>query len=273
MKKCLKRRILPLLCTIVLLIGALTVPIGAVVPSGASLVNFFRPLSFECYDWYDGASMYCYGDVSSGTLSFSYYGTKYGLLSVECKGVTFGDLFPNAVPGRTYTIAFDSYYCSNPYFNIWVNGSNTPLYSGTSFVWTEEMSMAYFVFSTSISSGVSNFTISDIVLVQDFSISGSAASSYFTPYNEAYFNSLDIDEQLLEAKKQGYDSGYAVGKQEGIEIANSGTFTSLITAVVDAPIKAITGLLDFEILGQNMLSFFGALLSLCLILFILKRVI
>lgn len=71
----------------------------------------------------------------------------------------------------------------------------------------------------------------------------------------------------------GYKKGYSLGKEEGLKIGQDGNFTSLMTAVVDAPVKALTGLLDFEILGQNMLSFLGALLSLSLILIFIKKVV
>ena len=80
-----------------------------------------------------------------------------------------------------------------------------------------------------------------------------------------------IDQPAL--RKEGYDLGYSAGKKYAQTVLSAGTFNSLITSVVDAPIKAVTGLLDFEILGQNMLSFLGALMALCLIVFILKRVI
>lgn len=55
----------------------------------------------------------------------------------------------------------------------------------------------------------------------------------------------------------GYDRGYAVGVAAG----GNNNFMSLITAVVDAPIKAFTSLLDFDILGYNMKNLALALLT------------
>lgn len=58
-------------------------------------------------------------------------------------------------------------------------------------------------------------------------------------------------------KNEGYNSGYAAGVAAG----GNNNFMSLITAVVDAPIKAFTSLLDFEILGYNMKNLALALLT------------
>lgn len=58
-------------------------------------------------------------------------------------------------------------------------------------------------------------------------------------------------------KNEGYNSGYTAGVAAG----GNNNFTSLITAVVDAPIKAFTSLLDFEILGYNMKNLALALLT------------
>lgn len=55
----------------------------------------------------------------------------------------------------------------------------------------------------------------------------------------------------------GYDRGYTAGVAAG----GNNNFMSLITAVVDAPIKAFTSLLDFDILGYNMKNLALALLT------------
>lgn len=63
--------------------------------------------------------------------------------------------------------------------------------------------------------------------------------------------------QFTLGKNEGYNSGYAAG----IAAGKNNNFMSLITAVVDAPIKAFTSLLDFEILGYNMKNLALALLT------------
>lgn len=61
----------------------------------------------------------------------------------------------------------------------------------------------------------------------------------------------------LSQKNIGYSQGYAAGLDAG----NNNNFMSLITAVVDAPIKAFTSLLNFDILGYNMKDLALALLT------------
>lgn len=91
-------------------------------------------------------------------------------------------------------------------------------------------------------------------------------------YRNGYSDGQDIGFQ------DGYDSGrkegQAIGKQEGynegIRDANQYSFLNLLGAVVDAPIQALSGLLNFDILGFNMLNFFLSLLTLALIIFVVR---
>lgn len=55
----------------------------------------------------------------------------------------------------------------------------------------------------------------------------------------------------------GYNKGYAAGVAAG----GNNNFMSLITAVVDTPIKAFSSLLDFDVLGYNMKNLALALLT------------
>ncbi len=60
------------------------------------------------------------------------------------------------------------------------------------------------------------------------------------------------------------------GKKVGMSQANPYTFNALFGAVFDAPIHALTGLLDFDILGVNMKGLYLSLFTLALIIFIVK---
>lgn len=89
---------------------------------------------------------------------------------------------------------------------------------------------------------------------------------------EAQANSFN---QSLTAKyDEGYRSGKAVGYSQGyLEGVDSGgqyTFLNLMGSVVDAPIQAFMGLLNFDVLGVNMSSFVLSLLSLSFIIIIIK---
>lgn len=74
------------------------------------------------------------------------------------------------------------------------------------------------------------------------------------------------DEGFVAGKSAGYSSGYTAGAAS----AQNYTFIGLLGAVVDAPIKAFTGLLDFEVLGVNMSSFVLSMLTLSVIVIIIK---
>lgn len=98
-------------------------------------------------------------------------------------------------------------------------------------------------------------------------------------YNDGY--SAGLSDGILQGKNEGYQSGFSEGQNQGYNTGfntgksegyNSGyaagaaaggnnNFMSLITAVIDAPIKAFTSLLDFDILGYNMKNLALALLT------------
>ena len=131
------------------------------------------------------------------------------------------------------------------------------------------------------------FTVNDkLVFYFDFDDLNFVETDYF----------YDITWQLsvfsLDTQKY-YDAGHTAGYTEGqnsmqneIENArqkgfaeakkmfdNSNTnysFFGLISAVIDAPIKAIRGLLNFDILGVNMFAFVTSLFSLAVVLMIVK---
>ncbi len=63
-----------------------------------------------------------------------------------------------------------------------------------------------------------------------------------------------------------YDNGF----RNGLAESNPYTFNALFGAVFDAPIQALTGLLDFDILGVNMKGLYLSLFTLALIIFVIK---
>ena len=272
MKKCLKKRILPLVAVLLALFSFFVVPAGAIVPDGPSNVNFFRVSDFYGEE-FRGGSYDVVANSSTGSLEFSYLGTDYGTLTFKCVDFNASYFFPNCKAGQQYSFYMYSDNCSPYGIAFWVDGTEYYYDCGQLFTWQESFNDAEIVFRIGIVEGVNDMFLVKCIMLQGRIVNFSNYSHLFTPYDPAYFYALDIGELETQYRKEGYDLGYIAGKNAGLAIAESGSFTSLITAVVDAPIKALTGLLDFEILGQNMLSFFGALLSLCLILFILKRVI
>lgn len=70
-----------------------------------------------------------------------------------------------------------------------------------------------------------------------------------------------------------YNSGYSAGYNEGVSNSNNYSFLGLISAVIDAPIKAFTGLFNFNLLGVNIMQFITALFTLAVIITIVKKVV
>ena len=99
-------------------------------------------------------------------------------------------------------------------------------------------------------------------------------------YDEGYKNGYYDGEVAgyTDGSEEGYTSGYNAGKTDGYGsgynagVADSGEFSflRLIGAVFDAPIKAFSGLLDFDVLGFNMKSFFLSLITASVIIAIIR---
>ena len=70
-----------------------------------------------------------------------------------------------------------------------------------------------------------------------------------------------------------YNAGYSAGYSAGVIGANNYSFLGLISAVIDAPIQAFTGLFNFELLGVNILGFITSLFTLAVIITIVKKVV
>ena len=110
-------------------------------------------------------------------------------------------------------------------------------------------------------------------------------------YNNGYI--LGYENGKEEGKKQGKEIGYKdgydkantelynkwyigryqQGYNEGTKNAGNYTFLSLMGSIVDAPIKVISNMLNFEILGFNMMQFFYAIITVCIIVTIVKFLI
>lgn len=77
-----------------------------------------------------------------------------------------------------------------------------------------------------------------------------------------------------KGKSDGYnlgkDIGDTIGYQRGVREHNDYSFFTLFSAIFDAPVKVIYNLLDFEILGVNLFSFFSALVTVFIVIALIK---
>ena len=126
-----------------------------------------------------------------------------------------------------------------------------------------------------------NMTIGNAGAELDGVVISTNSSFYLQGYEKGYNEAVTSDPTGLEQK--GYDSGFETGKNTGYQdgyskgfkagtaASESGDFKSLIFAVVDTPVNVFKSMLNFDILGFNILQFATGLLTLCLVVAVIKR--
>lgn len=101
---------------------------------------------------------------------------------------------------------------------------------------------------------------------------------YNIGYNDGYMVGEDTgytsgyDAGETAGYNRGKEDGYNIGRVDGIMDSNNYSFLGLIGATVDAPITALTGLLNFEILGVNLSSFFFGLFTVTLLIIVIRYI-
>lgn len=119
----------------------------------------------------------------------------------------------------------------------------------------------YFV-STPDSAGVYHTSTYSLSASEFFAISVEFAG-YSNNYSDGYKEGYSV----------GSSTGYNAGYSKGVENAGKYTFVSLLGSVVDAPLKAVSGMLNFNLLGFNMLNFFYALLTCALVIAVIRLIL
>lgn len=106
----------------------------------------------------------------------------------------------------------------------------------------------------------------------DFAVSTSMVLSRVTPINEKVYDAGFVAGQdsmsgaIENARQQGFAEAQKIFDNGNTDYS----FFGLISAVIDAPIKAVRGLLNFDILGVNMFAFVTSLFSLAVVLMVVK---
>lgn len=107
-------------------------------------------------------------------------------------------------------------------------------------------------------------TIYNLKDYPSFEITSNEGTAITSAYESGYNNAKNF------YYNNWYIGRYQQGYNDGTSNAGNYTFLSLIGSVVDAPIKAISNMLNFDLLGFNMSQFFFALLTVCIIVTIVK---
>lgn len=117
-----------------------------------------------------------------------------------------------------------------------------------------------------------NFDYIVSLIITNQSADGTFITDFHYYLGSIFVTSVSVNE-LDAVRKNAYDTGYSVGYNTGVAEANNYSFLSLTTAVVDAPVQVFSQLLNFNILGFNLLDLFLGLLTLAVVIFIVKKVI
>lgn len=234
----------------------------------------FLPLPSDYYRGYYSGIYFCNSSDTSGldgqTLFELYDSSNADNYSAGFIACDFGS------GGKSFS--------SSAVFNVILKtnngfGATGEFGSGVVFYFTDGSSSTFSTaddyFSTIDLSSVSSKRVRRIVFFV-----GRGDISFFGLLNNAGYSSA-YGSGFANGKSQGYSDGYSSGKtagygqgyNAGVESANNYSFLGLLGAVVDAPVKAISGLLNFNLLGFNMASFFYAILTLALIIAIIRLVV
>lgn len=104
-------------------------------------------------------------------------------------------------------------------------------------------------------------TLNDIFDLAEVMILVATGGDYTRGYNEG----IQYADGRVNTNSASYIAGYRAGEE------GTYTFLGLMSAVVDAPVQAIAGIFNIEILGYNMLGFVTGLLTVGLIFFIVRK--
>lgn len=109
----------------------------------------------------------------------------------------------------------------------------------------------------------------------DFGVSTSMVLSQVTPINDKVYEAGFVagQDSMLGAIENARQQGFSEAQKMFDNGNTDYSFFGLISAVIDAPIKAIRGLLNFDILGVNMFAFVTSLFSLAVILMLIKFIL
>lgn len=102
---------------------------------------------------------------------------------------------------------------------------------------------------------------------------GTFNEGYYSGYSVGYKEGKDYEFSHVNQNSASYILGKNKGYYEGVNDSGQFSFFSLISSVVDVPIKAFVGLLDFNLFGIDMSSLYLSLFTLCIIIAIVKMLL
>lgn len=229
---------------------------------------------------------YTVNGVTTAWTAFNNPTLIYGGIDFKSLAEYINDHTTSAPSNIQVRINFDDYYFSTKNASVWGYGitSNqmyfTNIYGVNADLVATQMegyAIGYYSFDTASSYTGTNL-MSRIVLLassssalsemQLFTVNASYSDGYSRGYDEG--SAVSYSSGYAAGNDAGYRSGYNVGLADG---ATGQQFQHLFYAVIDVPVTAFKSLLNFDLLGINMLYFVTSLLTLAVIFLILKKVL
>lgn len=102
---------------------------------------------------------------------------------------------------------------------------------------------------------------SDFYNIENLSYNNGITEGYANGFTEGYANGIT----------EGYSNGFTEGTYNGMQ--ESEALKGGLLTILSAPFYVLGGILDFDILGINLLDIFTGLLTLCLFAFVVKKLI
>lgn len=91
--------------------------------------------------------------------------------------------------------------------------------------------------------------------------------------DSAYKNGYENGSNPYRVGNNGYNQIFEAGRLQGVQDAGDYTFLGLLTTSIDVPINSVLHMLDFDLLGMNMKSFYLSMFTFAIIVFVIKLLI
>ena len=92
-------------------------------------------------------------------------------------------------------------------------------------------------------------------------------------YSNAYASGIEDANNTVTETSESYKKGYEKGYNKGYGDSGNIHFIDVITAVFDVPTQWLTNLLDYDILGFNLLTFFQSIITITIVIAIIKMIL
>lgn len=217
--------------------------------------------------------------ASLSTEKKAYYPSSLSTGTYVCFGLPFNYVM---TPNVTATYSFSSPVATKMMlgvydserktvsFRAFLNNVSTVSFSAFDYRTSNENDRIVFYGFVETNSVATDFLVPSDIDTLHITIAA-GQNSYDSGFNAGQLSAKQQYESRLQAERENARQKGFAEAQKMFDNGNTDySFFGLISAVIDAPIKAIRGLLNFNILGVNMFAFVTSLFSLAVVLMIVK---